>query len=95
MDAKAAHALIRFGLGRRGAEAVPTDPRAWLARKLDGPDPALAGPGHSGAEGLGAIRASQADKTVKDRRSVIRDIFVADTNTNIDTNSYKYSTNSN
>ena len=84
MDAKAAHALIRFGLGRRGAEAVPTDPRAWLARQLDGPDPALAGPGHSGAEGLGAIRASQADKTVKDRRSVIRDIFVADTNTNID-----------
>ena len=38
MDTTAAHALIRFGLGRRGAEAPPGDPHAWLTEQLDGPD---------------------------------------------------------
>lgn len=47
--------MIRFGLGRRGTEAVPPDPAAWLAGQLDGPDPGLAARGHSAAEGLAAI----------------------------------------
>jgi len=40
MDAQTTQALIRFGLGRRGTEAPPTDPQAWLAAQLAGPDPA-------------------------------------------------------
>ena len=30
MDILAAQALVRFGLGRRGAEPLPSDPTAWL-----------------------------------------------------------------
>lgn len=48
--------MIRFGLGRRGAEALPADPASWLAGQLDGPDPALALPGASSADGLLALR---------------------------------------
>ena len=29
MDTDIAHALVRFGLGRRGYEPLPTDPGAW------------------------------------------------------------------
>jgi len=38
MDQSSAHALIRFGLGRRGAEALPPDPIAWLTQQIIGPD---------------------------------------------------------
>lgn len=41
MDNRAAQALIRFGLGRRGAQALPADPQGWLRAQLFGPDPAL------------------------------------------------------
>jgi uncharacterized protein (DUF1800 family) len=40
MDIGQYHALIRFGLGRRGGESLPADPPAWLLAQLDGPDPA-------------------------------------------------------
>jgi uncharacterized protein (DUF1800 family) len=40
MDALTAQALIRFGLGRRGSEALPADPHGWLAAQATGPDPA-------------------------------------------------------
>lgn len=40
MDAGAAVALIRFALGRRGAEALPADPQAWLRAQLRDADPA-------------------------------------------------------
>ncbi len=56
METRTAHALIRFGLGRRGDEALPSDPVAWLTGQLDGPDPALALPGASSADGLVALR---------------------------------------
>lgn len=56
MDALAWHAVGRFGLGRRGAEALPGEPMAWLAGQLEGPDPALALPARSTAEGLAAWR---------------------------------------
>jgi uncharacterized protein (DUF1800 family) len=56
MDPRTAHALIRFGLGPRGAQAPPGDPVAWLAGQLDGPDPALAAQSHSAAEALVARR---------------------------------------
>jgi hypothetical protein len=35
MDLKTAQALVRFGLGRRGDEALPADPAIWLRRQLD------------------------------------------------------------
>ena len=38
MDNRAAQAMIRFGLGRRGGETPPAAPRAWLADQLAGPD---------------------------------------------------------
>ena len=62
MDTHTAQALVRFGLGRRGAQALPTDPAAWLAGQLDGPDPALAIPGPSSAEGMVAFREDRKER---------------------------------
>lgn len=56
MSGRALHAMGRFGLGRRGGEALPADPQAWLAAQLEGADPALALPARSTAEGLAAWR---------------------------------------
>ena len=39
MDTRTAQALVRFGLGRRGAEPLPSDPTAWLLDQLRQPDP--------------------------------------------------------
>ncbi len=62
MQTEQFHALARFGLGRRGNEALPGDPRAWLAAQLAGADP---GPdGASKAEtALAAIARQQLEKT--------------------------------
>jgi uncharacterized protein (DUF1800 family) len=62
MDARAAQAFIRFGLGRRGGEALPNDPPAWLAQQLRLADPAADAVVPSTAEGLDAIRQDRADK---------------------------------
>jgi uncharacterized protein (DUF1800 family) len=78
MDTDAAHTLIRFGLGRRGAEPVPADPVAWLTAQLEGFDPGLAVPGHSAAEGLMAIREQRRNKGDPNRGTPIRDVFRAD-----------------
>lgn len=51
MDIDATHALIRFGLGRKASEALPADPRGWLAGQLTGSDPDLARP----APGIGQM----------------------------------------
>jgi uncharacterized protein (DUF1800 family) len=61
MDISAAQALTRFGLGRRPADPLPTDPRGWLQLQLQGPDP-MANTGPSSAEGLTALRADRKDK---------------------------------
>ena len=39
MLASAVHATIRFGLGPRPSEPLPSDPRGWLVAQLQGPDP--------------------------------------------------------
>lgn len=44
MDNEPFHALIRFGLGRRGTEPLPADPLAWLRQQLHGPDAGPPGP---------------------------------------------------
>jgi len=82
------HALIRFGLGRKGNEALPTDPQAWLARQLDGPDPVLAMPGASGVDGLIAlqaqrdmvktVRAESDGKVKRPEENPVRDLFRAE-----------------
>ena len=56
MDLQVAHALVRFGLGRRGSEPVPADPAAWLRAQLRGPDPAQLPNPPSTAAGLAALR---------------------------------------
>ena len=57
MEMHAAHALNRFGLGQRGAEAPPADPQAWLVAQLDGPDPAVFAKNMPGtADGLTVLR---------------------------------------
>lgn len=60
MDSDAAQAVIRFGLGRRPAEPAPSDPHGWLLAQLDGPDPALARPGASAADGFAALETDRA-----------------------------------
>jgi uncharacterized protein (DUF1800 family) len=62
MDNVAAHALVRFGLGRRGAEPLPSDPAAWLRQQLRAPDPvSLPNPPNTAA-GLAALRADRDQK---------------------------------
>jgi uncharacterized protein (DUF1800 family) len=56
MDVRTAQALVRFGLGRRGDEALPSDPDAWLSAQLHGPDPALIASAPSTLAGLTALR---------------------------------------
>jgi uncharacterized protein (DUF1800 family) len=83
MDAPAAHALIRFGLGRRGAEPPPADPHAWLARQLDAPDPVLARPG--AADGLVAEREDRRARRDGAEANRVRDLVAREQAAAIDT----------
>jgi len=62
MDTTTAQALIRFGLGRRPSEALPSDPPGWLARQLQGPDPARLAGLPAIADGLIAFREDRAQR---------------------------------
>jgi Protein of unknown function (DUF1800) len=66
--------VLRFGLGRRGAEALPHDPEPWLAAQLDGPDPALALPGAGLAQCLTALRDDFRRKTdgLQESRAILQ-----------------------
>jgi uncharacterized protein (DUF1800 family) len=75
MDTSTAQALIRFGLGRKGSEPLPDDPHAWLARQLDGPDPALAMPGASTQDGLMAMRIQRLNKPAPGEIGPIRTVY--------------------
>jgi uncharacterized protein (DUF1800 family) len=62
MDLHVAHALTRFGLGRRGNEPLPGDPGSWLRSQLQGPDlPRFATP-ISTAAGLTALREDRQSR---------------------------------
>jgi uncharacterized protein (DUF1800 family) len=76
MDAHAAQALIRFGLGRRGSEPVPTDPPAWLAGQINAPDPALGEPITRSGDALDAWRDSRKPTAPDPNR--LRDLIAAD-----------------
>jgi uncharacterized protein (DUF1800 family) len=62
MDIRTAQALVRFGLGRRGAEPLPADPTAWLLDQLRQPDPTRLDDPPSTAKGLTALREDRATK---------------------------------
>lgn len=62
MDTRSAHALVRFGLGRLGAEPVPSDPTAWLLDQLKRPDPVAMNPPASSVSGLIAIREDRRNR---------------------------------
>jgi uncharacterized protein (DUF1800 family) len=62
MDTRTAQALVRFGLGRRGAESLPSDPAAWLLDQLRQPDPTRFDDSPTTAAGLTALRDDRATK---------------------------------
>jgi uncharacterized protein (DUF1800 family) len=55
-------ALARFGLGRRGAEPLPSDPMAWLLEQVRQPDPTRLDDPPTTATGLTALREDRATK---------------------------------
>jgi len=65
MDLPIAHALARFGLGRRATEPLPADPGAWLRAQLHGPDPARFAQQPSTATGLAALREDRRNKPAR------------------------------
>ena len=78
METRTAHALIRFGLGRKGTQALPSDPQSWLAQQLEGPDPALRVAGATAAEGLLAIREQRRIRLAPDGNNPVRMLFRAE-----------------
>jgi uncharacterized protein (DUF1800 family) len=62
MDTRTAQALVRFGLGRRGAEPLPSDPTAWLLDQLQQPDPTRLAEPPTTASGLSALRDDRETK---------------------------------
>jgi uncharacterized protein (DUF1800 family) len=78
MDTRTAHALIRFGLGRKGTEALPSDPQAWLAGQLNGDDPFLSGPGATTLDGMLALQEQRNNKELRGENSPVRKIFRAE-----------------
>ena len=59
MDLHTAQALIRFGLGRRGEEPLPSDPVAWLQAQVEGEDTAVFAGLPTAADGLTLLREQQ------------------------------------
>jgi len=78
MDTQTNHALIRFGLGRKGSEPLPSDPKSWLASQLDGPDRALNTQGASGEDGLAALQEIRANKELRGKESPVALMFKAE-----------------
>jgi uncharacterized protein (DUF1800 family) len=62
MDTRTAQALVRFGLGRRGAEPLPSDPAAWLLDQIHQPDPTRLDDPPTTAKGLAALREDRETK---------------------------------
>ena len=62
MDTLTAQALVRFGLGRRSAEPLPSDPAAWLLSQLRQPDPTRFDDPPTTAKGLAALREDRETK---------------------------------
>lgn len=76
MDTRSAHALVRFGLGRRGAESYPADPAAWLLGQLTDADSPRIDPAPTTESGLAALREDRANRP-KPGESRARALFVS------------------
>jgi uncharacterized protein (DUF1800 family) len=62
MDTRTAQAVVRFGLGRRGGEILPSDPAAWLLDQLHRPDPTRLDDPPTTAKGLTALHEDRVTK---------------------------------
>ena len=62
MDIRTAQALVRFGLGRRGTEPLPSDPTAWLLDQIHQPDPTRLDNPPTTAKGLTALHEDRETK---------------------------------
>jgi uncharacterized protein (DUF1800 family) len=62
MDLELAHALVRFGLGRRGSEQLPPDPGTWLIAQLREPDATRLPDPPSSVSGLLALREDRQNR---------------------------------
>lgn len=83
MDLRTAQALIRFGLGRRGDEPLPTDPAVWLRDQLRAPDPSHLDPRPNSATAAAAFLADRANKP-KPEDSQVRALFRAEVKAELD-----------
>jgi uncharacterized protein (DUF1800 family) len=83
MDLNTAHALVRFGLGRRGNEPLPADPAVWLREQLSQPDPARFDARPSTARAAAALLADRANKP-KPEESQVRALFRAEVRAELD-----------
>lgn len=70
MDIAMAHALARFGLGRRGGEPLSPNPADWLAAQLRARDPGPGGDPATTQAGLAAFEFDRAEKPEPDKRQV-------------------------
>src|SRR5580692_5715543 len=78
MQTNPMQAMVRFGLGRRGAEALPADPLAWLREQLNGPDPAMASPISSTLAGLEAHQQLRMMKLAEGQPTPVQALWKAD-----------------
>ena len=78
MIADPIHAMIRFGLGRRGAEPDPTDPAAWLRAQLAMPDAAVAAPISSTLAGLEATKLDRQIRRMEGQPPRAQELWRAD-----------------
>ncbi len=76
MDSEAAHALIRFGLGRKAGEPAPADPRMWLRAQLEGPDRDLARPAPGIGQMLAALHQDRQERRQGGKPHHVRDLWV-------------------
>jgi len=76
MDIRTAQAMVRFGLGRRGAEPLPADPAGWLLDQLHQPDPTQFDDPPTAARGLAALREDRQTKPPPGE-SLVRKLFQA------------------
>ena len=84
MQTSAVHASIRFGLGPRPSEPLPSDPRGWLAAQLLGPDPVRFPDGlPSTADGLVMLREQRRLKPPPGQ-SLVEPLFRADAQAQLD-----------
>ncbi len=76
MDMRTIQALVRFGLGRRGGEPLPSDPAAWLKDQVRNPDPPQLADPPSTQQGLAALRQDREEKPPPDE-SAARKLYLA------------------